>query len=391
LAPAGSWTIWQFSTGRSASSLEGVRCTLSAARFTAWLVLLSTMALTLMLAGSAASATISFPPGSPGAELASVEAAMIEQRDALPPGTARGHLTRALQSMNWATADVHWTPDGFLAYSEGGQDGLRDLRTTIGRLTWVGEPQTFKRHVIAIAAALGQIAHRRTDLVGQWLASADSAHIATDVRIDFEYRVWAAQTDLRLGDRTADRVHAAAAYTRAWLRVYGLTPGWNLDAISRPLLGNAYGAVAADSNPAGLAEAFRYGAFGTGAVSKIRLYLGPEAAPKALVAGLYADEGGHPGALLAQGRLDGPTADAYNVVQLRWTAPVVASTFAAMSYYWIALLAPDGAGTIHFRDGGCCGRAQAEVYVTQGLTELPAAWDTGVASTDYAASAQALE
>ena len=96
-------------------------------------------------------------------------------------------------------------------------------------------------------------------------------------------------------------------------------------------------------------------------------------------------------AFASRGRLDGPTADAYNVVQLRSTAPVLASTFAAMSYYWIAFLAPDGTGMIHFRDAGCCGRAEAEVYGMQGLTELPAAWDLGVASTDYIASAQALE
>jgi hypothetical protein len=45
--------------------------------------------------------------------------------------------------------------------------------------------------------------------------------------------------------------------------------------------------------------------------------------------------------------------------------------------YWIAVLAPRGAGVIRFRDTAAGGRAETSSQKT--LTALPAAWTTGKA------------
>jgi len=308
---------------------------------------------------------------------------MIEQRDALPPGVARTHLTRALQSMDWATADVHFTAGGNLSYSDDGMDGLRDLRTTIGRLTWIDEGKpSFESHVIAIAAVLGQIARHRLDEVSAFIASV-AEQLPPDLLAEDEAVLRRTQYDISLGDALpANRVQAAALYSQAWLRFARATEGWGLDSVTPALLGG----TRTDTDPvyssAGAAMAYRMDGlydplpfpFTTGTATKIRVYLGPSRAPTALVAGIYADAGGHPGVLLARGRLEAPTADAYNVVPLTDPVPL---DFSAS--YWIAILAPAGSGTLEFRDSySPPSFGFAELNVAQGLTDLPDRWGTGI-------------
>src|SRR5206468_4128326 len=86
-----------------------------------------------------------------------------------------------------------------------------------------------------------------------------------------------------------------------------------------------------------------------------------------LVAGLYADSGGQPGALLGQGILNAPAAGAWDVV------PMPGVSVTAGTPYWVALLG--ASGTLAFRDR-CCGSGTSSNVVgsQKTLTTLPATW-----------------
>ncbi len=129
-----------------------------------------------------------------------------------------------------------------------------------------------------------------------------------------------------------------------------------------------------DSNSAGLAEAFQTTAVASGTVAALTVYVNTGSTATSLVAGLYADAGGHPGALLSQGRLNSPTSGTWNDVSLLGV-PVVSGTT-----YWVALLAP--AGALAFRDRCCGGGTAAETSSQKTLTTLPASWTTGSSYKD---------
>ncbi len=125
-----------------------------------------------------------------------------------------------------------------------------------------------------------------------------------------------------------------------------------------------------DSNVAGVAEAFQTTSATTGTLRKLTVYVAAGSAATTVVAGLYADNGGHPGALLAQGTLAAPAAGAWNDI----TVPTAAVTSGAR--YWIALLSPNGSGILRFRDR-CCTTGGAETSQQIALAGLPATWTTG--------------
>ena len=140
------------------------------------------------------------------------------------------------------------------------------------------------------------------------------------------------------------------------------------------LLGDQVVEPKSDSNPAGVAEAFQTTAVASGTVATLTVYVNTGSTASSLVAGLYADAGGHPGALLSQGTLNAPTAGAWNDVPLLGV-PVVSGT-----PYWVALLAPSG--TLAFRDRCCGGGTAAETSSQTTLSALPASWTTGSAYKD---------
>jgi hypothetical protein len=124
-----------------------------------------------------------------------------------------------------------------------------------------------------------------------------------------------------------------------------------------------------DSNPAGTAEAFQTTATSGGTATQLTIYIDTGSTANKITAGLYANNAGHPGALLAQGTLNAPTAGAWNNVQI----PATAVTNGTV--YWIALLAPSGAGTVKFRDHNNFGGA-AEDSSSSSLAALPGTWTT---------------
>jgi hypothetical protein len=139
-----------------------------------------------------------------------------------------------------------------------------------------------------------------------------------------------------------------------------------------------------DANPqsAGIAEAYPATASATGAVTSISVYVDAPSTALELVAGLYADNGGHPGTLLAQGSLEAPVAG--------WNTIAVASTpVAAGTTYWIALLPTSG--ILVFRDRCCtvAGTGPTETNAQAGLVALPAQWTTGTVYDDAPMSAYA--
>src|SRR5579859_6553666 len=107
---------------------------------------------------------------------------------------------------------------------------------------------------------------------------------------------------------------------------------------------------AADSNGAGNAEAFQATASVDGTASLLCIFLDQRNTANQLVAGVYTDLGGHPGALLVQGMIPrGALSNgSFNTV---WVPSI---PLAAGTKYWITALSPLGSGTLRVRDH-CCG------------------------------------
>jgi len=137
-----------------------------------------------------------------------------------------------------------------------------------------------------------------------------------------------------------------------------------------------------DFNSAGVAEAFKTTAAATGTVAKITVYIDAGSTATTIDVGLYADNGGHPGALLTQGTLNAPPSATWDDV------PVPAAQVTSGQSYWIALLGPSGSGTIHFRSHGT-GGAVAETSSQSNLLTLPSSWSTGSPNHDGPFSAWA--
>jgi outer membrane protein assembly factor BamB len=142
-----------------------------------------------------------------------------------------------------------------------------------------------------------------------------------------------------------------------------------LEAAGTPLVGDTTIYSSVDSNTAGHAEAFRASASASGTVTSLSVYIDTSSKATSLVAGLYTDNGGSPGTLLAQGQLSHPVAG-WNTVQL----PSVNVT--GGNVYWIAVLGPSGSGAIAFVDSGSNAIRSEESSQTN-LTTLPTTWKTG--------------
>jgi Concanavalin A-like lectin/glucanases superfamily/Animal haem peroxidase len=126
-----------------------------------------------------------------------------------------------------------------------------------------------------------------------------------------------------------------------------------------------------DSDASGTAEAFPTVASTSGRMENIHVYVDATSAATRLLAGIYADNGGHPGTLLAAGSLTGPAEGTWN------TVAVPAVNVAAGTTYWIALMGRGG--KLVFRDTCCGGQGTgpSESNATTFLAQLPATWTTG--------------
>jgi hypothetical protein len=102
----------------------------------------------------------------------------------------------------------------------------------------------------------------------------------------------------------------------------------------------------------------------------VQVYLDASSTATELVAGIYKNYNGHPGALVAQGKLTSLKPGAWNSVSI----PVASVT--AAQPYWIAILGSKG--QIGFLELLGSGTGAMESSTSSTLTSLPSAW-TGTA------------
>jgi hypothetical protein len=137
-----------------------------------------------------------------------------------------------------------------------------------------------------------------------------------------------------------------------------------------------------DSNPAGVAEAFKTSTASSGSVTSLRVYVDASSTATSLVVGLYSNSAtNHPGTRLTTGTLASPVAGQFN------TVAVPAAGVTAGQTYWVAILGP--VGTLSFRDQGAVGAGNSEVSSATGLTAMPATWTSGASFSDGKLSAWA--
>jgi hypothetical protein len=150
-------------------------------------------------------------------------------------------------------------------------------------------------------------------------------------------------------------------------------------ASAQVLLGTQVIEPSTDSNTVGQAEAFQTTATLSGSIGSLTVYLDASSASTKLYLGLYADNAGHPGAILTQGTSSTLVAGAWN------TVAVTPASVTAGTRYWIAILGTSG-GRIAFRDRSS-GSCSSETSSLVNLQQLPAAWSTGSVYTDCPLSA----
>ncbi|NUR75650.1 MAG: hypothetical protein HOQ28_05085 [Thermoleophilia bacterium] len=320
-------------------------------------------AVLLALAGGASA----YPPGSPEAQLGTTRTELIALRGSLTTPSARLWLSRSVASLGWSIDADCWASEGQWP------DGL-----SAGRC-WQGIRVAL--HRLAAADASGELAAKAHPQILEIVNMVKGlAETASSMASSFRFlqdpggfaRWWSIQHDIDLGDRhlLLDARWAFNDYLRAWGR-------WGNTSLDYPPIATAFGAETVqpkvDSNPAGSAEAFQVGATGS-ALSRINIYVDPGSTATSLVAGIYADGEGGPGQLLAQAST--PLAQGggdWNTVHVPKTALTPGAT------YWIAILTPDGGGTLRFRDR-CCrggGTSLTAMSLETHLTVLPATWSTG--------------
>jgi PKD repeat protein len=171
------------------------------------------------------------------------------------------------------------------------------------------------------------------------------------------------------GEYFQGRIDEIRVYNRALSVTEIQTDSNTAVEISSPpklLLGNQTVGTVADSLPQRVAAAFRTSAAVTGQVTSLPVYVDTGSASTQLVAGIYQDNNGHPGALVAQGTLSSPVAGSWNKVRLPATA-VTAGT-----PYWIAILSPNG--VLKFRDKVGSTAGPGETSASTSLTTLPSNW-----------------
>ena len=123
---------------------------------------------------------------------------------------------------------------------------------------------------------------------------------------------------------------------------------------------------------------FRFADKTTGTARSISVYVASHSRAKTLAVGLYTDERGHPGSLLASGSLSAPQTRTWNNVTIK------PATVKVGHAYWVAVLAEGG--TLYFRDrshGSCPSESSPKSH----LSALPASARKGQRSNTCPISA----
>ncbi|MGH9959044.1 MAG: LamG domain-containing protein [Pyrinomonadaceae bacterium] len=135
------------------------------------------------------------------------------------------------------------------------------------------------------------------------------------------------------------------------------------------LIGYAKKGAVVNSLRQGKAQAFRTIAINSGWVTWLSVYVNSGSSATRLVAGLYSDKNGHPGALLAQGALSPLGKRGWKQV------PIPPVFLDAGRRYWIAILARGG--ILNFRNRRVSATGRSEKNIQRRLASLPRRWKTG--------------
>jgi len=130
--------------------------------------------------------------------------------------------------------------------------------------------------------------------------------------------------------------------------------------------------------PQGTAQAYQATPQKTGVVTTVQVYLDAGSTATQLVAGIYKDNNGHPGSLVAQGKLSLLKSGAWNSVPI----PVVSVTSAQP--YWIAVLGSKG--QIGFRNIIGSATGLIETSASTRLTTLSNTWTRSTIQANSAMS-----
>ena len=139
-------------------------------------------------------------------------------------------------------------------------------------------------------------------------------------------------------------------------------------AAATPLLGDPSVGSFQDNDAAGLAEAFQFRASASGDAQSISVYVDSGSRAGGLAVGVYADNSGHPGSLLASGSTSALVAGAWNDVTLNSTP-----TLSSGTSYWLAVLGTGG--QLNFRDVNLGTGSCSESSSRSDLTSLPVGLD----------------
>ncbi|MEY3289434.1 MAG: hypothetical protein RLZZ419_1676, partial [Pseudomonadota bacterium] len=123
-------------------------------------------------------------------------------------------------------------------------------------------------------------------------------------------------------------------------------------------------------NPQGKAQAYQATPQKTGVITTVQVYLDASSTATQLVAGIYKDNNGHPGALVAQGKLSTLKSGAWNSV------PIPVASVTAAQPYWLVILGSKGQIGYLNRIGSATGSMESSS--SSRLTTLPSTW-TGTA------------
>jgi hypothetical protein len=117
----------------------------------------------------------------------------------------------------------------------------------------------------------------------------------------------------------------------------------------------------------GTAQAFQAVPAKSGMLTQVKVYLDASTTATQLVAGIYKDDNGHPGDLVAQGKLNTVKPEAWNVV------PTAGAAVSAGKPYWIAIMGTNGEVGFLEQVGSGTGAMEKSTGRTM-LKEMPKKW-----------------
>jgi hypothetical protein len=123
-----------------------------------------------------------------------------------------------------------------------------------------------------------------------------------------------------------------------------------------------------DNNPAGMAEAFPFTTGTAGQALTLSVYVDSHTKATKMIAGIYSNANGHPGALLASGSWSAPQIGNWDTISLPSTGVTSGQS------YWLAILGTGGASYFRDRDSGPC---SSETSSQTTLKSLPGIWKSG--------------